>query len=89
MRLVSDASDTHKIEVDLTELRVFHQTNFFTIIVEDESGKTYTSEIDEFEIPKEILVEGGSNFLMFCLFGGVVFALPSPVYVMAKEAGVF
>lgn len=77
--------DNHKIELDLTSYISSNKENFFTIIVEDEQGKTYTSEKDEIEIPKEVIVEGGSNFLLFCLFGGVVFALPSPVYVITKN----
>ncbi len=85
----NEPTDNHKIQVDLTSYASPTEPNFFTIIVEDESGKSYTSERDEFEIPQEILVEGGSNFLMFCLFGGVVFALPSPVYVVAKEEQYF
>ena len=69
----------------MTNYALVAKTNYFTITVEGAQGNSYTSEKDEFEIPKEIIVEGGSNFLMFCLFGGIVFALPSPVYVLAKE----
>ena len=85
----SEPTDNHKIQVDLTNYTLKSKENYFTIIVEDELGNSYTSEKDEFEIPKEIIVEGGSNFLMFCLFGGVVFALPSPVYVLTKESQYF
>lgn len=81
----TEPTDNHKIQVDLTNHVLAGKINYFTIIVEDELGNTYSSERDEFEIPKEIIVEGGSNILMFCLFGGVVFALPSPVFVAAKE----
>ena len=82
-------TDNHKIQVDLTNYASSQNVNYFTITVEDEFGNTSTTEKDEFEIPKEIIVEGGSNFLLFCLFGGVVFALPSPVYVLAKESKYF
>ena len=85
----SEPTDNHKIQVDLTSYTLKSKENYFSIIVEDELGNSYTSEKDEFEIPKEIIVEGGSNFLMFCLFGGVVFALPSPVYVLTKESQYF
>lgn len=81
----SEPTDNHKIQVDLTSFTGKSKANYFTIIVEDANGKSYSSEKDEFEIPKEVTVVGGSNFLMFCLFGGVVFALPSPVYVLTKE----
>lgn len=81
----NEPTDNHKIQVDLTNYSLQSTGNYFTIIVQDKLGNSYTSEKDEFEIPKEIIVEGGSNFLMFCLFGGIVFALPSPVYVLTKE----
>lgn len=81
----NEPTDNHKIQVDLTNYASAAKMNYFTIIVEDARGNSYTSEKDEFEIPKEVTVEGGSNFLMFCLFGGIVFTLPSPVYVLTKE----
>jgi hypothetical protein len=84
-----EPTDNHKIQVDLSNYALKSTVNFFTIIVEDELGNSYSSEKDEFEIPKEITVVGGSNFLMFCLFGGVVFALPSPVYILTKESQYF
>lgn len=82
-------SDNHRIEVDLSSLTLKPKGNFFSLIVEASDGRIYSSDKDEFDIPKEIVVEGGSNFLLFCLFGGVVFALPSPVYVIAKDASNF
>ena len=85
----SEPTDNHKIQVDLKNLKLKPKENFFTIIVENEKGNSFSSEKDEFEIPKEIIVEGGSNFLTFCLFGGIVFALPSPVYVITKESQYF
>jgi hypothetical protein len=77
--------DNHKVQVDLTSYSLNPKGNYFSIIVEGENGKSYSTEKDEFEIPQEIVVVGGSNFLMFCLFGGVVFALPSPVYVVTEK----
>jgi hypothetical protein len=77
--------DNHKIQVNLSNYKLKEKGNFFVVSVEDTLGKSYLTEQDEFEIPKEITVEGGSNFLTFCLFGGVVFALPSPVYAIAKD----
>ena len=83
IQVATEPTDNHKIQVDLTNLLSPSKKNYFTIIVEDEAGKSYTSEIEEIFVPEEVVVEGGSNFLLFCLFGGVVFALPSPVYVTA------
>jgi hypothetical protein len=85
----SEPTDNHKIQVDLTKYKLKEKGNYFTITVEDKEGKSYYNEKDEFEIPKEITVEGGSNFLTFCLFGGIVFALPSPVYFITEESQYF
>ncbi len=85
----SEFTDNHKIQIDLTVLSLKSKVNFYTITVDGENGNSYTSEKDEFEIPEEIKVEGGSNFLTLCLFGGAVFVLPSPVFVVAKESQYF
>lgn len=81
----SEPVDNHKIQVNLSNYKLKEKGNYFVISVEDNLGKIFLTEKDEFDIPKEIIVEGGSNFLTFCLFGGVVFALPSPVYAIAKD----
>lgn len=84
--VVSDEfSDNHKIQLDLSGYKLYPKGNYFVIIVEDEAGKIFSTEKDDFDIAEDKIVEGGSNFLTFCLFGGVVFALPSPAYVIAKE----
>jgi len=85
----SEPTDNHKIQIDLSTYTLKPSGNYFTLIVEGANGKSYSSEKDEFEIPKEVVVEGGSNFLLFCLFGGVVFALPSPVYVYTESGNYF
>lgn len=81
--------DNHKIELELSPYSLKPKGNQFVIIVEDEVGNVFTAEKDDFDLPEEKLVEGGSNFLTFCLFGGIVFALPSPVFVMVKEENYF
>jgi hypothetical protein len=81
----SEPVDNHKIQVNLSNYKLKEKANYFVISVEDNLGNSFLTEKDEFEIPIEITVEGGSNFLTFCLFGGVVFALPSPVYAIAKD----
>lgn len=85
----NEFTDNHKIQLDLSSYKLNSKGNYFVIIVEDESGNIFSTEKDDFDIPEDKIVEGGSNFLTFCLFGGVVFALPSPVYVIAKEDNYF
>lgn len=88
-----DVSDTlavdHNVKVDLTNLSFKTKSVPYIILVQDSLGKTYKSDIYEFDLPSELKLKSESNFLLFCLFGGVVFALPSPVYVSEKSGNYF
>ncbi len=85
----SELTESHKINIDISDLH-FKQKNVpFVIQVEDSAGNQYTSEKYEFELPEETKVEGGSNFLLLCVFGAAVFGLPSPVYVNEKTEDYF
>lgn len=82
-------SDAHKDTINLTSLKLNKKDSYFVIVVEDSLGRKYTSEKYDFEIPDDVNVEGESNFLLLCLFGGTVFILPSPVYVNWNETSYF
>ncbi len=85
----TELSESHKINIDISDLN-FKQKNVpFIILVEDSLGHQYTSERYEFELSEEPKVEGDSNFLLLCLFGATVFGLPSPVYVKEKTEDYF
>lgn len=82
-------TENHKAEIDLTDL-VFIKTSVpFFIISEDSAGNTFFSERYEFDLPYETEIKGGSDLFTFCLFGGIVFALPSPAYVKMKDEDYF
>jgi hypothetical protein len=85
----TELTESHKINIDLSDLSFKAKDVPFVILVEDSSGHRYTSEKYEFELPEEPKIEGGSNFLLLCLFGATVFALPSPVYVLEKSKDYF
>ncbi|NWF88318.1 MAG: hypothetical protein HXY50_02540 [Ignavibacteriaceae bacterium] len=85
----NEKTDNHKIQIDLDKYNLKPKGNYFYIIVEGENGKTFNSDKDEFEIPEVVTVEGGSNFMTFCLFGGIVFALPSPTYAFTENKSYF
>jgi hypothetical protein len=79
---VSDSlSENQKAEIDLTQYKFDDAYIPFNIEMQDSSGKTWESEQFEFEFPRDVKIESESNFLLFCLFGGAVFGLPSPDYV--------
>jgi hypothetical protein len=87
---VSDTlAENHDLLIDLTDLEFNSKTIPFIIYVEDSLGHTYRSEKFEFDIPVEMKRAEESNFLLFCLFGGIVFLVPSPAYVIQKEENYF
>lgn len=85
----NELSEDHRIQIDLTKIDFTDHYVTYLIYVEDSLGKINTSEKMEFELTEEILLEGESNFLLLCLFGGTVFLLPSPVLVIAGEENYF
>ncbi len=88
-KVSAELSESHKINIDISDLSFKKKNVPFVILVTDSAGRQYTSEIYEFELPEEPKVEGESNFLLLCLFGATVFGLPSPVYVKEKTEGYF
>lgn len=87
---VSDTlTDNHKTEIDITDLDFMTATVPYFIMVENAEGKKYYSEKYEFELPYETKVKGGSDMFTMCLFGSVVFILPSPTYVRMDQANYF
>ena len=79
-----ELTESHKINIDISDLHFKEKNVPFIIQVEDSAGHQFSSEKYEFELPEETKVEGGSNFLLLCAFGAAVFGLPSPVYVKEK-----
>lgn len=88
--IISDSlAKDHKAEIDVSGLQ-FTKTNIpFFIVVEDSAGNTFYSERYEVDLPFETEVKGGSNFLTVCLFGGIIFGLPSPAYVNMQHDNYF
>ncbi|MHB1687934.1 MAG: hypothetical protein ACYCVH_11220 [Ignavibacteriaceae bacterium] len=88
---VSDTlADNHNLKIDLTKLHFKEKEIPFYIIVEDSSGSITKSDINTFELPGDVKIdEGNSNFLLLCLFGATVFALPAPVYVTGPQGNYF
>ncbi len=71
----------HKFSLDISNLDFKQREVTYVIVVKDSTGKEYKSQKFDFYLPQEVKVKSESNFLLFCLFGGTVFALPSPTYV--------
>ncbi len=87
---VSDTlTENHSAKIDITNLNFKTKSVPFVIVVEDSLGKISRSDSYEFELPGEVKIKSESNFLLLCLFGGTVFALPSPVYVSNESGNYF
>lgn len=88
--VVSDMfSDKVTASIDISNMKFKNKTVPFVIITEDQSGKIERSEVYDFELPFEPKIENESNFLLLCLFGGVVFAVPNPVFVIDGDQNYF
>jgi hypothetical protein len=85
----AELSESHKINIDISDLSFKKKNVPFVILVTDSTGRQYTSETYEFELPEEPKVEGESNFLLLCVFGAAVFGLPYPAYVKEKTEDYF
>ncbi len=85
----NELTSSHKIKIDITDLKLSGKEVPFYVEVEDSLGNKYKSETYDFNLPYEVKVKGGSNFLLLCLFGGAVFALPNPVYVKMGDKNYF
>ncbi|RPI72092.1 MAG: hypothetical protein EHM47_08960 [Ignavibacteriales bacterium] len=84
-----ELSEEHRIQIDLIEAGFKTKTVSYIIFVEDSSGQINQSEKLELELQEEIQMEGESNFLLLCLFGGTVFLLPNPVLVITEDENYF
>jgi len=88
--VISDSlKENHSIKIDLSKLSFKNKTIPYVIFTQDSSGKTYRSEINDVNWPGKLKVQKESNFLLLCLFGGAVFLVPSPTYVIANNGNYF
>lgn len=84
-----DFSELHNIQIDITKLFFLDKQVQFVIQVEDTLGNKFTSETFDFDLPYEPVITGGSSLLTLCLFGGFVFFLPTPNYVIQNGQSYF
>ena len=87
---VSDSlSESHSIKIDLTKLNLKNKSIPYIITVQNSTGKSFKTDVYDVQWPGEIKVQNESNFLMLCLFGGTVFFVPSPTYVINNGRSYF
>ncbi|MHB8905986.1 MAG: hypothetical protein ACYC6D_07665, partial [Melioribacteraceae bacterium] len=79
-------SENHKIEIELSKLKIDSTEFNYQIIVYDRNGKETHSEQFGVELPDGLVIsrEQDPGLFSICL-GGIIFAIPSPVYVFAKD----
>ncbi|GAB4297920.1 MAG: hypothetical protein Kow0098_22600 [Ignavibacteriaceae bacterium] len=84
--VVSDIlTDRGSASIDISKMKFDTKIVPFYIIVEDSLGNITESELYDFDLPYEPVVEAESNFLLLCLFGGIVYGVPLPSVVFQDE----
>ncbi len=82
--------DSHNLKLDISSLHFKRKEIPFYILAEDSTGHVTKSDVNTFELPSDVKIEeGDSNFLLLCLFGAAVFALPDPVFVTGPQGNYF
>ncbi len=84
-----DFAELHNAQIDISRLFFIDKQVQFIIQVEDSLGNKFTSETFDFDLPYEPVITGGSSLLTLCLFGGFVFLLPAPNYVIQNGQSYF
>ncbi|MGK9369785.1 hypothetical protein ACSSWA_12860 [Melioribacter sp. Ez-97] len=80
----------HKFEKDVTELKTNGKYLRYRIEITDRNGNKIQSPPYEAEFPHNIVMKDRNlNLLQVCCFGGVIFGLPSPVYIRYNEKDYF
>lgn len=82
-------TELHTAQIDLGELFFMNKIVQFVIVAEDSLGNRTTSETFDFDLPFEPVITGGSSLFTLCLFGGFVFLLPTPSYVIQNGQSYF
>lgn len=77
----TEFSEIHNIRIELTDLEFENKTVKFTIRSIDSLGYESINDEYDFDLPFEPEIKSGSSLLTFCLFGGMIFALPAPGYI--------
>lgn len=85
----NEFTELHNIQIDITKLFFLDKQVQFVIQAEDSLGNKVTSETFDFDLPYEPVITGGSSLFTLCLFGGFVFLLPSPNYVIQNGQSYF
>ncbi|MCJ7651502.1 MAG: hypothetical protein MUP85_23085, partial [Candidatus Lokiarchaeota archaeon] len=85
----TEFSEMHNISIDLSSLKFENKTVKFVIEYADSLGNKYSNDEYDFDLPFEPKIKSGSSLLTFCLFGGMIFALPAPGYVHNKGEDYF
>lgn len=82
-------TELHTAQIDISELFFMNKIVQFVIVAEDSLGNRTTSETFDFDLPFEPVITGGSSLFTLCLFGGFVFLLPTPSYVIQNGQSYF
>ncbi len=78
-----DFSINHKIELDLSNIKLDSSNFVYYIQILTKNEEEYKSEQYEAELPQTLITTTTTNSNIFttCLFGSIIFLIPEPTYV--------
>ncbi|MGA8265895.1 MAG: hypothetical protein WB779_15740 [Ignavibacteriaceae bacterium] len=82
-------SEDHKSKIDLGEYDFSKKTVPFYIIAQDSAGNKSKSDTFDLDFPKQIKMQKESNFILFGVFFGIQFLVPTPSYVHTNSGNYF
>ena len=79
-------SENHKIEVELNKLNLDSAMFKYVVVAYDRKGNETRSEVYHVELPQGLIIteEQDVGIFRICL-GGIVFAIPSPTYLLMNN----
>ena len=88
--IISDTlSTTHESNIDISNHKFSSLSIPFYIVAVDSMGMKSRSDLFELDLPKEIKMKKESNFLLFGIFFGMQFLLPTPAFVHTDKTSYF
>lgn len=79
-------ADSHKIEIDLTNLKFDSLLIHYTITATDRNKKEFSQSFETILSDESLLVKNKNlNLFNICCMGGTIFGLPSPTYVIMNN----
>ncbi|MDP2301898.1 MAG: hypothetical protein Q8N03_05695 [Ignavibacteria bacterium] len=88
--IISDGfSENHRAEINLSNYEFDSLTISYIVKLEDKNGNKSASEVFEVDLPVERKISSHANVFSNCLFGAIIYAIPSPQLIVTSGKSSF